>query len=195
MPDLNEANLDETRGLDGANWDWSARAHDTGNLVPKYKYAPLAFKTAFQVDWDDSGNYNALVQANVNHYPRYDYNSSESEVLHGYDDWPNLLYNFTEYQKNFGDSFAGVEIDDVDMTWEIAQAMEEDAKNMVGGPTGPVQIIDVGTPSQPSPTEQVPNSPPNTNYLVIGAVIAAVAAVVVIAMSVVVLRKRKTHPQ
>jgi hypothetical protein len=182
MPDLNEANLDELAGLGGANWDWSARSTDTGNSVPKYKYAPTAVNTALQVDWDDSADFNRSTQANVNYYPRYDYNSAASEVLHGYDDWANLFFNFT-YSNNVLGSFENVDIDDVDMTWEIAQAMEEDAKNMVGGPTGPVQILDVDVPQ-----EQDTSSPIDSTILVIVAVVVVVA---VVAVALLVLRKKR----
>jgi len=172
MPTLNEANLDELAGLGGANWDWSARSTDTGNSVPKYKYAPTAVNTALQVDWDDSGDFNRSVQANVNYYPRYDYNSGASEVLHGYDDWSNLVFNFTE-SGNFRASFDKVDTGDVDMTWELAQAMKEDAENMVGGPTGPVQILDVDAP----PQEQNASFQINTDVLVIVAVVVVVVII------------------
>ena len=171
MPDLNEANLDELAGLGGANWDWSARSTDTGNSVPKYKYAPTAVNTALQVDWDDSGDFNRSTQANVNYYPRYDYNSGASEVLHGYDDWSNLVFNFTE-TGNFRASFENVDLDDVDMTWEIAQAMKEDADNMVGGPTGPVQVLDVDVPSETSNDDSSPLSS-NVVFIVVAIVILA----------------------
>jgi len=183
MPDLNEANLDELAGLGGANWDWSARSTDTGNSVPKYKYAPTAIKTALQVDWNDSGDFSRSVQANVNYYPRYDYNSGANEVLHGYDDWSNLVFNFTE-TGNFRASFENVDTGDVDMTWELAQVMKEDVESMVGGPTGPVQILDVDAP----PQEQNASFQINTEVLVIAAV---VVVVVVIFGTLLVLRKRK----
>jgi hypothetical protein len=98
-----------------------------------------------------------------------------------------LFFNFTEYQ-NFADSFAGVEINDVDMTWELAQAMKEDAENMVGGPTDPVQILNVGSPDQPSPQEQNASIQINNYVLVI---VAVVVVVVVILGTLLVLRKRK----
>ena len=183
MPDLNEANLDELAGLGGANWDWSARSTDTGNSVPKYKYAPTAVKTALQVDWNDSGDFSRSVQANVNYYPRYDYNSGANEVLHGYDDWSNLVFNFTE-TGNFRASFENVDTSDVDMTWELAQAMKEDAESMVGGPTGPVQILDVDAP----PQEQNASFQINTDVLVI---VAVIVVVVIILGTFLVLRKRK----
>ena len=118
-------------GLGGANWDWSARAQDTGNLAPKYKYAPLAFKTALQVDWDDSENFTASVKANVNNYPRYDYNSSASEVLHGYDDWKNLKFDFRETAGYSGGAEPGFA--DMEMTWETVLAMREDRQEHGGG--------------------------------------------------------------
>jgi len=186
MPDLNEARLDETRGLGGANWDWSARSHDTRNTAPKYKYAPLAFKTALQVDWDDSSDFENSTRANINNYPRYDYTSSASEVLHGYDDWKNLKFNFRET----GGYSGGVEpgFGDMEITWETVLAMREDAVNMVLESAGPEVIIDVSPSS--SPGEQGAGLLGNMNYLIIG---VAVAVFAVVAVVLVMLRKRKRH--
>jgi hypothetical protein len=186
MPDLNEANLDETRGLGGANWDWSARSHDTGNTAPKYKYAPLAFKTALQVDWDDSSDFENSTRANINNYPRYDYASGASEVLHGYDDWKNLKFNFRETSGYSGG--AEPSFGDMEITWETVLAMREDAVNMVVESAGPEVIIDV-SPST-SPGEQGAGLLGNMNYLIIG---VAVAVFAVVAVVLFVLRKRKRH--
>jgi hypothetical protein len=101
----------------------------------------------------------------------------------------NLNFRFTETGA-FNRGLESMNISDIEMTWELAQAMAEEAKNMVGGPTGPVQIlngtIDSNVSDQPSPQEQG-TSPIDANILVI------VGTVVVVAVAIgalLVLRKR-----
>jgi hypothetical protein len=182
---LTESALDETTGLYGANWDWTVYSGvlKANNVT---KYVPLAVSTLGAIDWDNDGDEeDTFTQANINNFPKRNYTNTDDQILYGYDDWTNLNFNFMQ-TSGYAAAFEGLDIDDAEMTWEMAQAIQEEAKSMVGEPTGPVQILDVQ--GQPSPREQNSASLIDINILVI------VAVVVVTAVSVgalIVLRKRK----
>jgi hypothetical protein len=187
---LTESGLDETTGLNGANWDWTVYSGvlKANNVT---KYVPLAVSTLGAIDWNNDGDEDdAYTQANINNFPQRDYANTDDEILYGFDDWTNLNFYFTE-SAAFASGMESWDISDIEMTWEVAQAMEEDAKNMVGGPTGPVQVLDVDIRVQPSPQEQNSASPIDTIILVIVAVVVIVA---VAAVALLVLWKRKKQP-
>jgi len=79
------------------------------------------------------------------------------------------------------------QVPDDEITWEIVKAMR-DTNSSVVEPTGPASTADASP--QSSPIDQGASWLTNTNYLVIGAVVAAVAVAAVV---LVVLRKRKRH--
>ena len=184
---LNESGLDETTGLNAANWDWTVYSAFV-NTTSGPKYVPLAVSTLDAIDWNNDGDEeDAYTQANINNFPQWSYTSPDDEVLYGFDDWANLKFRFMD-SENFQLGLDSLDIDDIEITWEIAQAMVEDAKNMVGGPTGPVQILDVNVPAQPSPEEQNGSSLIDTNILVI----VAIVVIVLIGMgALLVWRKRR----
>ena len=183
---LTESGLDETTGLNWANWDWtvySALLQTTNGS----KYVPLAVSTLGAIDWNNDGDeQDAYTQANINNWPQREYANTDDQILYGFDDWTNLNFHFTE-STAFTSGMESWDISDIEMTWEVAQAMEEEAKNMVGGPTGSVQVLDVDVQVQRSPQKQDTPMPIDTNILVI------VAVVVIVAVSVgalIVLKKR-----
>ena len=188
---LQESKLDETAGVLGANWDWTVHSGFVQRTTGP-TYVPLAVPTAFAIDWNNNGDDTETnVQANVNNYPGYDYVSADSEELAGYDDWSNLLFYF-QMNKNFArgihTSALGLEEEPAaEITWEIAQAMKEDGDRMVGGPAGPVQVLDV--PSQGSTEEPDSGSMKETDLLLIVVVVAVVA--IVATSLLLILRKRR----
>ena len=192
LASLNEGDLNEIVGVRGANWDWTVHS---GILQTSSgtKYVPLADPTLGNIDWDNDGDdTEKSVKANVNNYPQWGYPSVENERLDGYDDWSNLLFDF-QGNENFaaGVHTSALSKDEIteELTWEIVQAMQEDAKSIVGGPTGPVQILDV--PDEPSPQEQDTSSPIDFTLI---AIVAFVVIVAVAAVALLVLRKRKKQP-
>jgi hypothetical protein len=187
LPRLYEADLNEIVGVTGANWDWTVYSGLLQNRSGEY-YIPLAVPTNANIDWDNDGDENEIsVQANINSYPQWDYQSGESQPLEGYDDWANLLFYFQE-NKNFAEGEHDAAFGSEEITWEIVQAMEQDTKNMVGGPTGPVQILDVDVPDQPSPQEGDTFLSIDNSILVIVAVVVIIA---VVAAGLLVLRKKR----
>jgi hypothetical protein len=157
------------------------------------------------IDWNNKNGPNETsVQANINNFPQWKYNSNPSEILHGFDDWLNLFFYFVN-SGSFAGGFEFVDVTDIEMTLEIAEAMEEDAKNMEGGPTGPVQTTD--TPTQPSPEEEDSDSQTTnpfflffdralsfakSNPILIGAAAAGVISLIVVSSLVKRKRKQKT---
>lgn len=187
---LTESGLDETTGLNWANWDWtvySALLQTTNGS----KYVPLAVSTLGAIDWNNDGDeQDAYTQANINNWPQREYANTDDQILYGFDDWTNLNFRFTETGA-FNRGLESMNISDIEMTWELAQAMAEEAKNMVGGPTGPVQIlngpINDNESNQPSPQKKDTLSI-DANILVI----VGTAAVVAVAIgALLVLRKRR----
>lgn len=189
LPRLDETKLNEPVGVTGANWDWTVYSAVSQNGSDTI-YVPLAVPTDTNLDWDNDGDdTETAVQANINNYPKWKYYSAESEVLMGYDDWSNLLFRFQD-NKNFDrgvhtDAF-GKEMTE-EITWEIVQAMEEDANNMVGGPTGPVQVLDVDVPSETSNDD---SSPLGNNVVFIVVAIVILAAV---GAGLVLFFKKRKH--
>jgi hypothetical protein len=187
---LTESNLDETTGVNWANWDWtvySALLQTTNGS----KYVPLAVSTLGAIDWDNDGDeIDRSTQANINNWPQRNYANTDDQILYGFDDWSNLNFRFTETGA-FNRGLDAVNISDYDMTWEFAQAMAEEAKNMVGGPTGPVQIL-TGSPvnetvsDQPSPQEKETSSIDTTTL----AIVATVVVMAVVIGLFFMLRKR-----
>jgi hypothetical protein len=210
LPTLYEASLNEQVGVVGANWDWTAYSGVWNNYsVPTY--VPLAVHTLERIDWDNDGDDSETsVRANINNYPKWDYYSDESESLEGFDDWDNLFFYFQQ-NANFangehGNSLGGDDVEH-EITWDIVQAMREDAQNMLNGPTEPVKIIDPDAQPAPSegtsPTPQASETQTNpffiffdqaisfakSNPLIVGGVVAAV--VCLIAISSLVKRRKK----
>lgn len=147
LASLDEDSLDETVGVKNANWDWTVYSGslETTNGT---RYVPLAVPTLGNIDWDNDGeDTETSVTANINNYPKWKYYSNSSEVLEGYNDWSNLHLYFYENQtvSEFYPSGSGkhnnVDAGGEELTWETVQAIREDAASMVGGPTGPVQIV------------------------------------------------------
>jgi hypothetical protein len=187
LPWLHETNLNENIGVVGANWDWTVYSGVLNNSTGTY-YIPLAVPTNENIDWNNNGDENEnSVQANINNYPDPDWNyhSSDSETLEGYDDWSNLLFYFQE-NKNFAKGVHEDALGKGELTWEAVKAMREAGDRILGGPTGPVKILNVQ--GKPSPQEQDTPSPIDSNILVIAAVIVIV---VVIVGALLVLRKRR----
>jgi Metallo-peptidase family M12B Reprolysin-like len=203
-PDLNEAALYETVGLYGANWDHSICSLDT----PGVGYMPWVVNTSLPINWNyQNGIENASVQANINNFPRWGYNSFGSENLHGYDDWSNLFFYFAG-SPSFAGGFENVDVADIEMTWEISQAIEKDMADVSGGPIGPVQIIDSNVPNQPSTQDTASGSQTQnpffniwnqaisfmqSNPIIVAIAIAAV--VIVAAVSRVAKRKKRQKPE
>ncbi|MFX0067193.1 MAG: hypothetical protein ACFFC7_34110, partial [Candidatus Hermodarchaeota archaeon] len=186
LASLNEAKLDESEGVKGANWDWtvhSGRAQTTSGTI----YVPLAVPTSFGIDWNNNGEENETnVVANVNNYPQYSHVSADSEVLEGYDDWSNLRFYFQQSKniaKGVHVSASGKEEIVEEINWEIVQAMEEDGDNMIGGPTGPVQIIDV--PPQDLTDESTGNG------LDLNPIVGLVVAIVPILLIILLFTRKK----
>jgi hypothetical protein len=187
---LTELGLDETTGLNWANWDWtvySALLQTTNGS----KYVPLAVSTLGAIDWNNDGDeQDAYTQANINNWPQREYANTDDQILYGFDDWTNLNFRFTETGA-FNRGLESMNISDIEMTWELAQAMAEEAKNMVGGPTGPVQIlngtIDSNVSDQPSPQEQGTSSIDANILVIVGTVVVVAVAI----GSLLVLRKRR----
>ena len=187
LPRLYEANLNEVEGLKVANWDWTVYSGVLQNGSDT-RYIPLAVPTNANIDWDNDGDETETsVQANINNYPDpdWDYPSADSESLEGYDDWSNLLFYFQE-NKNFAKGVHDDALGKGELTWEAVKTMREAGDKILGGPTGPVQIIN--TQTQPSPQEQDTSSPIDSTILVIVAVLVIVA---LFAVALLVLRKRR----
>ncbi|HIJ07945.1 TPA: hypothetical protein HA274_01135 [Candidatus Bathyarchaeota archaeon] len=191
LASLDEAELDEPKGVKGANWDWTVHSGFLQTTAGP-TYIPLAVLTSFGIDWNNNGDDTETnVKANVNNYPKYGYVSQDSEVLEGHDDWSNIRFDFHQ-SKNFAKgvhvSASGKEETVEEITWEIVKAMQDDGNSMVGGPTGPVQVLDV--PSQGSTEKPDSGSQVETSYLVVG-VVVAVVAVAVISVLLIVRKRRK----
>jgi hypothetical protein len=211
MPDLDESNLNELRGVAGANWDYSA--FSTSILRADGKgYIPRIIETYYAVDWNTNRFSNdTSVQVNINNFPQWGYRSIEGEILHGFDDWSNLFFYFIK-DAGFAGAFEHMDIDDIEKTWETVQIMREDAKNMEG-PNEPVHIID---PSYQTSSTSQTNSPQSTtpgsqttnpffifadqalSFVKTNPILVIVAVVVVLSLIIVssiVKRKSKHKPE
>ena len=130
LPSLDENNLNEVDGIGG-----HATAKDAaGNVVPvTVPVGPLPARIVNEsgpVDWsrNDSNNDGFLtndtsVMADINHIGVLGLGpASPSDVLSGYNDWPNLQY-FPRDNNSFADgAFIGDAVDD-EMTFEIYQEL------------------------------------------------------------------------
>ncbi len=93
-----------------------------------------------------------------------------------------MIFRFTETGAfNKGLESINISGSDIDMTWELTQTMVEEAKNMVGGPTGPVQILNEtitdNVSDQPSPREKDTSSIDATVLMIVGIVIVIAVAI------------------
>ncbi len=97
---LTESGLDETKGLTWANWDWTVYSAllQTKNGS---KYVPLAVSTLGAIDWNNDGDeWDAYTQANINNFPQLHYNTTDDEILYGFNDLS--LHRDWSFQQRFG---------------------------------------------------------------------------------------------
>jgi len=125
LPDLDERNLNETRGVtDNLSCvsDWLYTAYGR----PPYTSAQLPL-ASLPIDWNGNGPIdNETVVANPNNFPSWGHTSPSNETLHGFNDWRNLVLNFRE-TRGYSDD-AEPSLEDLEITWETVQAMREEAK-------------------------------------------------------------------
>ena len=136
LRDLDEAHLNENKGI-GAEVTgqmlFTIFSNATNQTVLAAGFLPI--------DWNGNGNAtDGNVAANINNFPGWDAESAANEILTGYDDWKNLIYNFRNLD-NFADNAHGGRHPN-ELTWEIAQLMREAAKS-----THDVAVLNLLTPT------------------------------------------------
>lgn len=141
LPDLDEARLNENAGIG---------AEVTGQMLFTV-YSNAANATVLSagflpIDWNGNGNASDVnVQANINNFPEWGWESPANETLTGYNDWGNLVYNF-RHLKNFEDNAHGEEPRD-DLTWQTVQLMREAVESMHD-----IAVLKIDTPKPMIPT-------------------------------------------
>lgn len=142
LPDLDEGHLNENKGV-GAEVTGQMLMTVFSNRWGNGSILSAAFTP---IDWNQNGNSTEVdVSANINNFRVWGEGNSGDEILTGYNDWENLLYNFRELD-NFADNAHGAQ-PAVDLTWETVQQMREAAVS-----SHDVAILNVGTPSSMIPT-------------------------------------------
>jgi len=137
LPDLDEGNLSEPDGIGGGPYDFTIYSSPNG--------FPILASAGLPIDWDLDGQATETkIEANINNFSRVniDYDSPRFEILHGYNDWKNLKYDF----RNSTNFASGVDIGDWtanEMTSETIEALREIVKSMHD-----VAVLNVD-PSQP----------------------------------------------
>lgn len=167
---LDESDLDERAGIGDAPWPTTAYSAPISNTTSGVRYCPLPVSTSGGIDWNNNGEDDEVgVEANINNFPipEYDYVSPAGEVLEGYEDWPNLKYDFHQSSENFDDGAHSLRSEHIDLTWEIVQNLTASEEY-----------------ETPSEGEPLPMS------MILG-VVAIIAAVAVILGTVLLRRKRK----
>lgn len=92
LPTLTEANLDETAGIGGPTGEQTAY----GPSQP-----PLVVPADLSIDWNQNGNTEPSVNADINHLTSEGCDGDGS-ILISYDDWANIRYDF-KTSANFAD--------------------------------------------------------------------------------------------
>ena len=124
LPDLDEGNLSEPDGIGGGPYDFTIYSSPNG--------MPILASAGLPIDWDLDGQATEIkVEANINNFSRANiiYNSPRFEILHGYNDWKNLKYDFRN-STNFAN---GVDLGDwtvSEMTSETIETVREMVKSM-----------------------------------------------------------------
>ncbi len=135
---LDEGNLSEPDGIGGGPYDFTIYSSPNGY--------PILSSAGLPIDWNGNGSIDTdeNVEANINNFSRANimYNSPRFEVLHGYDDWQNLKYDF----RNSTNFASGVDVGDWttnELTRETIETIREIVKSMHD-----VAVLNVD-PSQP----------------------------------------------
>lgn len=137
LPDLDEGHLNENKGIG---------AEVTGQMLMtvfsnRWGNSSILSAGFTPIDWNQNGNATEPdVSANINNFRDWGAGSPGDEILTGYDDWQNLVYNFRDLD-NYADNAHGLLPTD-DLTWEIVQQMREAAELIHD-----VAILKVDTPT------------------------------------------------
>lgn len=124
LPYLDEGNLSEPDGVGGGPYDFTIYSSPNG--------MPILASAGLPIDWNLNGQATETrVEANINNFSRANiiYDSPRFEILHGYDDWKNLKYDF----RNSTNFASGIDIGDWtanEMTSETLEAVREIVKSM-----------------------------------------------------------------
>jgi hypothetical protein len=125
LPDLDEKSLNEDNGIVGGPYyvpEWL----DTVYSKPPNNRPTLNF-VSWPIDWNGNGTIDRVnVASNPNNFPQWKYTSPNNELLKGYNDWVNLLYNFRD-TSGYGQG-AETYFSETELTWETVQLMREEAE-------------------------------------------------------------------
>jgi hypothetical protein len=142
---LDESDLDEGTGVGGLPGERTVFFTDTN--ADTYNDKAVVVDAYGAVDWNQQGtssetgvsvDLNSLIwefDAHGDPVWRFDGNDKELQVLEGYDDWSNLVYNF-RHAGGFAHG-AHPDVADPDMTWELVQSLYELANDPPNMPADP----------------------------------------------------------
>jgi hypothetical protein len=136
LPDLDETHLDENKGV-GAEVAGQPLMTVFSNRWGNASILSAAF---LPIDWNQNGNSTEVdVSANINNFRKWDSGNAGDELLTGYNDWDNIVYNFRDLD-NFGEGVHGAERME-ELTWDVVQQMREAANS-----AHDVAILNLNTP-------------------------------------------------